>query len=636
MANNIVVFNRAGVVALSGAGAPIIRNNCVYGNTDYDFLPGSAVPGTDGNISADPKFASTDYRDLHIQPDSPCIDAGDDSVLEPAWMDFDGQPRMQGAHVDIGADESDGTHWAEGPDKILRVTPTGNDANDGSAWDNGHAMKTIQCAVNAAFPWSGEVWVAAGEYRTGSTPSVFRMRDGVAVYGGFAGHERSREWRNWTANRTILPDGYVEIAACPSPATRVDGMVLQGCGAPSPQPIIWADDSASIVSNNTITGYNTFPELIRAEGATFDKIVGNTITGNTGSFMVICQYSPDAPPLPTPAPQSTAVIGNRIVENAAAGIWIRPIFQCAHVIADNVVGNNQREGMYLYSSNLTVTNNLVFGNGGAGIYFSEYASSGVAVVTNNTIVGNGFNPGRGTEGIYVPWCCAMTATNNIVAFNAVGIRSVKAATTLGNNNVFGNVNGNYTGFSTDPTGANGNISLDPLFRNAVVGDYHLLWSSPCIDAGTNVGAPPTDLDGNPRPIDGNIDGLAVTDIGAYEVAPLRVLVDVLPGDSTNRIQLQPNRMITVAILGTPEFDARSINPVSVLFGPGAAVEAHGRGHWEDANGDGRIDLILHFRCEETGIQPGDTTVSLSGRLVSGAPFTGSDTIVAVGTKSKGK
>ena len=50
-------------------------------------------------------------------------------------------------------------------------------------------------------------------------------------------------------------------------------------------------------------------------------------------------------------------------------------------------------------------------------------------------------------------------------------------------------------------------------------DGHLLPGSPCIDAGTNTpeeGLSATDLDGNPRVIDGDSDGFATVDMGAFE------------------------------------------------------------------------------------------------------------------------
>ncbi|MCC6484011.1 MAG: hypothetical protein IT209_04110, partial [Armatimonadetes bacterium] len=57
-------------------------------------------------ISADPLFADRANGDFHLQSASPCIDAGLDSAV-PSWLltDMDGQPRISGLHVDIGADE---------------------------------------------------------------------------------------------------------------------------------------------------------------------------------------------------------------------------------------------------------------------------------------------------------------------------------------------------------------------------------------------------------------------------------------------------------------------------------------------------------------------------------------------------
>jgi parallel beta-helix repeat protein len=63
----------------------------------------------------------------------------------------------------------------------------------------------------------------------------------------------------------------------------------------------------------------------------------------------------------------------------------------------------------------------------------------------------------------------------------------------------------------------GNINTDPCF--AFTDDLHLTPRSPCIDAGTNIplgGLPGPDADGNARVLDGNGDGQAVADMGAYE------------------------------------------------------------------------------------------------------------------------
>ena len=89
-------------------------------------------------------------------------------------------------------------------------------------------------------------------------------------------------------------------------------------------------------------------------------------------------------------------------------------------------------------------------------------------------------------------------------------------------------------------------------------------------------------------------------------------------------------MIPVAILTTDTFDATTVDPLSVQFGPNEATEAHGKGHIEDANGDGEPDLVLHFKTQATGIQCGDTSASLTGKTVDSEPIEGSDAIKTVG------
>ncbi|RKY16187.1 MAG: hypothetical protein DRP63_05845, partial [Planctomycetota bacterium] len=66
------------------------------------------------------------------------------------------------------------------------------------------------------------------------------------------------------------------------------------------------------------------------------------------------------------------------------------------------------------------------------------------------------------------------------------------------------------------------IHDDPLFVDATGGDFHLQDSSPCIDAGRNSYVPSgvsEDLDGNQRIVDGDNNGTATVDMGAYEYQP---------------------------------------------------------------------------------------------------------------------
>lgn len=70
----------------------------------YSLIQGG-FPGI-GNINVDPLFTGGDPFDYHLSPNSPCIDAGTDNDA-PA-TDLDGNPRLQGGAVDMGAYEYDG------------------------------------------------------------------------------------------------------------------------------------------------------------------------------------------------------------------------------------------------------------------------------------------------------------------------------------------------------------------------------------------------------------------------------------------------------------------------------------------------------------------------------------------------
>ncbi|MHC4800156.1 MAG: hypothetical protein ACYTF1_26245, partial [Planctomycetota bacterium] len=92
--------------------------------------------------------------------------------------------------------------------------------------------------------------------------------------------------------------------------------------------------------------------------------------------------------------------------------------------------------------------------------------------------------------------------------------------------------------------------------------------------------------------------------------------------------IRPGRqnVVSVAVLTTAAdeyglplpFDATLIDSLSVRFGHeslvwpniGGAPETHERGHLEDSleldesTADGDLDMVLHFRVKQTGIQPG--------------------------------
>lgn len=72
-----------------------------------------AISGNDcaeGKIDANPYFADMDNGDFHLLPDSPCIDAGNNDVLNLPSRDFEGDDRILDgdedgmAFVDMGVD----------------------------------------------------------------------------------------------------------------------------------------------------------------------------------------------------------------------------------------------------------------------------------------------------------------------------------------------------------------------------------------------------------------------------------------------------------------------------------------------------------------------------------------------------
>jgi len=126
----------------------------------------------------------------------------------------------------------------------------------------------------------------------------------------------------------------------------------------------------------------------------------------------------------------------------------------------------------------------------------------------------------------------------------------------------------------------------------------------------------------------------------YPLAHDEVAIDIKPGSDPNAINPNSRGVIPVAILTTSiapcdvlNFDATTVDPLSVKFGPGQATESHGKGHIEDADGDGDLDLVLHFKTQQSGIQCGDTEASLVGTTFGGQEIAGTDAIQTVGCGS---
>jgi len=108
-------------------------------------------------------------------------------------------------------------------------------------------------------------------------------------------------------------------------------------------------------------------------------------------------------------------------------------------------------------------------------------------------------------------------------------------------------------------------------------------------------------------------------------------IDIKPGSDVNRINPKSKGVIPVAILGSADLDVHDIDQSTIAFGP-SAMDTHKQGgHFEDVNGDGYVDLVLHFPTQETGIQSGDTEACLTADLNDGCSLSACDNIRTVPT-----
>jgi len=222
----------------------------------------------------------------------------------------------------------------------------------------------------------------------------------------------------------------------------------------------------------------------------------------------------------------TATLSNNTVSGNFAGLDGGGIHVSDTLTLTNstISGNTASErggginALTVIPTNSTITGNIA-GIEGGGIYCTAAALLNCAVVENIAGTGGGlFHVAGGTFNIR-----STIVALNLVGFGGNGPDAFGASFSSQGHNLIGDgtgSNGFTQGVSGDIVGTSANPidpKLGPLQNNGgLTQTMALNAGSQAIDHGDNSILPPTDQRGLPRKKDGNGDGKAIVDIGAFE------------------------------------------------------------------------------------------------------------------------
>lgn len=396
---------------------------------------------------------------------------------------------------------------------VIYVNQAVTKGGDGTSWLN--AYKSLQSALEVAKS-GDQIWVAQGTYKPSSTNGLgtvarlkhFRMIDGVAIYGGFAGTETS------TSQRTAFGQGETNETILSGDIDN-DGTLTNNC-----YHVIYNPGSltnAAILDGFTITGGNAN-----------DMTGGHAWGGGMGNYsnasptirnvVFIANYGNNGGGLfnyikSSPTLNNVSFIGNSSKHGGGMYNWNNscPVLTNVKFISNTSLGEGGAISTFS-NSVLTITNGLIVSNSavrGGGI---DCQSSSPLALTNVTIAANTATDNAG--GV----CCNSSATfNNCILWGNTSQRLYPDMDIFSENTV----TMNYSCYSTKLydignggtfTTTNHNVTTNPVFADAEHGDFRIKKVSPCVNAGHDgYNSLTTDIRGT-----GYGRKIGTTDMGAYE------------------------------------------------------------------------------------------------------------------------
>jgi|GEM_PF-921742 len=206
-------------------------------------------------------------------------------------------------------------------------------------------------------------------------------------------------------------------------------------------------------------------------------------------------------------------------------------------------------GIYAFQSSLDLNEAVIAGNSAHSGSAINWNSALTLTIKNSLIYSNPSN----IHGAIIFKGNTHNLYNTTIANNDGGVCKIGVVAGAGNTYLTNTIVSGHSGYNIDITSGmvfvdhsliqggaesihtlyaaslkwnTGNLTADPLFVDPANGDYHLSADSPCIDKGTEVDAPATDLDGTIRPRGAGFD------MGAYEAYLPVQLVAWSPGTTS--------------------------------------------------------------------------------------------------------